>query len=194
MTEIPYSDSLKILDEVLKDINKFRIEKRLMLKATGISNNQKFELNALNDIVLGHQSVSRLMDIDVYVDSELMAEYRADGIIISSPSGSTGYSLAAGGPIITPEQKLMLIQPIAPHMSLDVGVVVPDNSKISINIASPNKAVVSADGFDEVVLGEKDKIDVEISKHVTRFIRLNIQSDFYKQLTSRLKRDVLKNA
>ena len=184
MTEIPYSDSLKILDEVLKDINKFRIEKRLMLKATGISNNQKFELNALNDIVLGHQSVSRLMDIDVYVDSELMAEYRADGIIISSPSGSTGYSLAAGGPIITPEQKLMLIQPIAPHMSLDVGVVVPDNSKISINIASPNKAVVSADGFDEVVLGEKDKIDVEISKHVTRFIRLNNQSDFYKQLTS----------
>ena len=153
MTEIPYSDSLKILDEVLKDINKFRIEKRLMLKATGISNNQKFELNALNDIVLGHQSVSRLMDIDVYVDSELMAEYRADGIIISSPSGSTGYSLAAGGPIITPEQKLMLIQPIAPHMSLDVGVVVPDNSKISINIASPNKAVVSADGFDELVLG-----------------------------------------
>ena len=193
MTEIRYSDSLKILDEVLKDINKFRIEKRLMLKATGISNNQKFELNALNDIVLGHQSVSRLMDIDVYVDSELMAEYRADGIIISSPSGSTGYSLAAGGPIITPEQKLMLIQPIAPHMSLDVGVVVPDNSKISINIASPNKAVVSADGFDEVVLGEKDKIDVEISKHVTRFIRLNNQSDFYKQLTSRLKRDVLKN-
>ncbi len=193
MTEIPYSDSLKILDEVLKDINKFRIEKRLMLKATGISNNQKFELNALNDIVLGHQSVSRLMDIDVYVDSELMAEYRADGIIISSPSGSTGYSLAAGGPIITPEQKLMLIQPIAPHMSLDVGVVVPDNSKISINIASPNKAVVSADGFDEVVLGEKDKIDVEISRHVTRFIRLNNQSDFYKQLTSRLKRDVLKN-
>ena len=193
MTEIPYSDSLKILDEVLKDINKFRIEKRLMLKATGISNNQKFELNALNDIVLGHQSVSRLMDIDVYVDSELMAEYRADGIIISSPSGSTGYSLAAGGPIITPEQKLMLIQPIAPHMSLDVGVVVPDDSKISINIASPNKAVVSADGFDEVVLGEKDKIDVEISKHVTRFIRLNNQSDFYKQLTSRLKRDVLKN-
>tara|TARA_Y100000590_G_scaffold193340_1_gene219696 strand:+ start:1447 stop:2286 length:840 start_codon:yes stop_codon:yes gene_type:complete len=192
MTEIPYSDSIKILDEVLKDINKFRIEKRLMLKATGISNNKKFELNALNDIVLGHQSVSRLMDIDVYVDSELMAEYRADGIIISSPSGSTGYSLAAGGPIITPEQKLMLIQPIAPHMSLDVGVVVPDNSKISINIASPNKAVVSADGFDEVVLGEKDKIDVEISKHVTRFIRLNNQSDFYKQLTSRLKRDVLK--
>ena len=164
-----------------------------MLKAIGISNNQKFELNALNDIVLGHQSVSRLMDIDVYVDSELMAQYRADGIIISSPSGSTGYSLAAGGPIITPEQKLMLIQPIAPHMSLDVGVIVPDHSKISINIASPNKAVVSADGFDEVVLGEKDKIDVEISKHVTRFIRLKSPSDFYKQLTSRLKRDVLKN-
>jgi len=193
MTEIPYSDSMQILSEVLKNINKFRIEKRLMLKAIGISNNKKFELSALNDIVLGHQSVSRLMDIDVYVDSELMAQYRADGIIISSPSGSTGYSLAAGGPIITPEQKLMLIQPIAPHMSLDVGVIVPDYSKISINIASPNKAVVSADGFDEVVLGEKDKIDVEISKHVTRFIRLNNQSDFYKQLTTRLKRDVLKN-
>ena len=193
MTEIPYSDSLKILDEVLKDINKFRIEKRLMLKATGISNNQKFELNALNDIVLGHQSVSRLMDIDVYVDSELMAEYRADGIIISSPSGSTGYSLAAGGSIITPEQKLMLIQPIAPHMSLDVGVIVPDHSKISINIASPNKAVVSADGFDEVVLGSTDKIDVEISKSLTKFIRLNPESDFYSQLTTRLKRDVLKN-
>ena len=64
MTEIPYSDSLEILAEVLKDVNKFRIEKRLMLKAIGISNNQKFELNALNDIVLGHQSGARLMEID----------------------------------------------------------------------------------------------------------------------------------
>ena len=153
MTEIPYEYAINTIKEVLADFSKMRIEERIMLSAKGVSNNKQFELNALNDIVLGHQSVSRLMDIDVYVDSAQMAQYRADGIIISSPSGSTGYSLAAGGPIITPEQKLMLIQPIAPHMSLDVGVVVPSHSKISINITSPNKAVVSADGFDEVVLG-----------------------------------------
>ncbi len=193
MTEIPYEFAINTIKEVLSDFSKMRIEERIMLSAKGVSNNKQFELNALNDIVLGHQSVSRLMDIDVYVDSAQMAQYRADGIIISSPSGSTGYSLAAGGPIITPEQKLMLIQPIAPHMSLDVGVVVPSNSKISINITSPNKAVVSADGFDEVVLGSTDKIDVEISKSLTKFIRLNPESDFYSQLTTRLKRDVLKN-
>ncbi|MFL2768226.1 MAG: NAD(+)/NADH kinase [Dehalococcoidia bacterium] len=193
MTEIPYESAITTIQEVLSDFSKTRIEERIMISAKGVSNNKQFELNALNDIVLGHQSVSRLMDIDVYVDSAQMAQYRADGIIISSPSGSTGYSLAAGGPIITPEQKLMLIQPIAPHMSLDVGVVVPSNSKISINITSPNKAVVSADGFDEVVLGSTDKIDVEISKSLTKFIRLNPESDFYSQLTTRLKRDVLKN-
>ena len=193
MTEIPYEYAINTIKEVLADFSKMRIEERIMLSAKGVSNNKQFELNALNDIVLGHQSVSRLMDIDVYVDSAQMAQYRADGIIISSPSGSTGYSLAAGGPIITPEQKLMLIQPIAPHMSLDVGVVVPSHSKISINITSPNKAVVSADGFDEVVLGSTDKIDVEISKSLTKFIRLNPESDFYSQLTTRLKRDVLKN-
>ena len=193
MTEIPYEHAINTIKEVLADFSKMRIEERIMLSAKGVSNNKQFELNALNDIVLGHQSVSRLMDIDVYVDSAQMAQYRADGIIISSPSGSTGYSLAAGGPIITPEQKLMLIQPIAPHMSLDVGVVVPSHSKISINITSPNKAVVSADGFDEVVLGSTDKIDVEISKSLTKFIRLNPESDFYSQLTTRLKRDVLKN-
>ena len=193
MTEIPYEHAINTIKEVLANFSKMRIEERIMLSAKGVSNNKQFELNALNDIVLGHQSVSRLMDIDVYVDSAQMAQYRADGIIISSPSGSTGYSLAAGGPIITPEQKLMLIQPIAPHMSLDVGVVVPSHSKISINITSPNKAVVSADGFDEVVLGSTDKIDVEISKSLTKFIRLNPESDFYSQLTTRLKRDVLKN-
>ena len=193
MTEIPYEYAINTIKEVLANFSKMRIEERIMLSAKGVSNNKQFELNALNDIVLGHQSVSRLMDIDVYVDSAQMAQYRADGIIISSPSGSTGYSLAAGGPIITPEQKLMLIQPIAPHMSLDVGVVVPSHSKISINITSPNKAVVSADGFDEVVLGSTDKIDVEISKSLTKFIRLNPESDFYSQLTTRLKRDVLKN-
>ena len=193
MTEIPYEHAINTIKEVLSNFSKMRIEERIMISAKGVSNNKQFELNALNDIVLGHQSVSRLMDIDVYVDSAQMAQYRADGIIISSPSGSTGYSLAAGGPIITPEQKLMLIQPIAPHMSLDVGVVVPSHSKISINITSPNKAVVSADGFDEVVLGSTDKIDVEISKSLTKFIRLNPESDFYSQLTTRLKRDVLKN-
>ncbi len=193
MTEIPYEYAINTIKEVLADFSKIRIEERIMISAKGVSNNKQFELNALNDIVLGHQSVSRLMDIDVYVDSTQMAQYRADGIIISSPSGSTGYSLAAGGPIITPEQKLMLIQPIAPHMSLDVGVVVPSHSKISINITSPNKAVVSADGFDEVVLGSTDKIDVEISESLTKFIRLNPESDFYSQLTTRLKRDVLKN-
>ena len=193
MTEIPYEHAINTIKEVLANFSKMRIEERIMISAKGVSNNKQFELNALNDIVLGHQSVSRLMDIDVYVDSAQMAQYRADGIIISSPSGSTGYSLAAGGPIITPEQKLMLIQPIAPHMSLDVGVVVPSHSKISINITSPNKAVVSADGFDEVVLGSTDKIDVEISKSLTKFIRLNPESDFYSQLTTRLKRDVLKN-
>ena len=193
MTEIPYNDALKQINYVLSNFSEMRIEERVMLNAKGMSDNKQFELNALNDIVLGHQSVSRLMDIDVYVDTSPMAQYRADGIIISSPSGCTGYSLAAGGPIITPEQKLMLIQPIAPHMSLDVGVVIPYNSKISINITSPNKAVVSADGFDEVVLGSTDTIDVEISKSVTKFIRLLPESDFYSQLTTRLKRDVLKN-
>ena len=193
MTEIPYNDALKHIQYVLSNFSEMRIEERIMLNAKGVSGKKQFELNALNDIVLGHQSVSRLMDIEVYVDTAPMAQYRADGIIISSPSGSTGYSLAAGGPIITPEQKLMLIQPIAPHMSLDVGVVIPYNSKISINITSPNKAVVSADGFDEVVLGSTDTIDVEISKSVTKFIRLLPESDFYSQLTTRLKRDVLKN-
>lgn len=193
MTEIPFDDAIKSIEYVLDNFNEMRVEERIMLKAIGVSNNQKFELRALNDIVLGHQSVSRLMDIEVYVDFAQMAQYRADGIIISSPSGSTGYSLAAGGPIIAPEQELMLIQPIAPHMSLDVGVVVPSSSKISINITSPNKAVVSADGFDEVVLGSTDKIDVEISENSAKFIRLNSKSDFYSQLTTRLKRDVLKN-
>ena len=143
MTEIPYEHAINTIKEVLVNFSKMRIEERIMLSAKGVSNNKQFELNALNDIVLGHQSVSRLMDIDVYVDSAQMAQYRADGIIISSPSGSTGYSLAAGGPIITPEQKLMLIQPIAPHMSLDVGVVVPSHSKISINISTESLTLLN---------------------------------------------------
>ncbi len=167
-----------------------RVEQRMMLWAhvAARSNGQaRLTAEALNDVVVSRGTLARLIDIDVAVDESPLASYRADGVITSTPTGSTGYALSAGGPIMHPEAEAMLIQPLAAHIrSLQTGLIVPGGSVCEIGVAVGNEAVLSLDSLTHTELNPDEKVVIERSPHVARFLRADSPSAFYAALTDRL--------
>ena len=166
-----------------------RVEERMMLKASVTSRpggEPRVEGHALNDVVVSRGAVPRLLDIDVSVDGVPLASYPADGVVTATATGSTGYALSAGGPILHPEARAILIQPIAAHMSLEAGLVVPEDSVIEMGARGESEAVVSMDGFRDTILGPDDRVVIESSPYVARFLRANPPSAFYSTLAHRL--------
>ena len=89
----------------------------------------------MNDVVMGREGVGRLLNIDTDVDGEFLTTYRADGVIVSTPTGSTGYALSAGGPIFFPEARMMMLQPVAAHTGLRDGLVLPYDTEVVLSAA-----------------------------------------------------------
>ena len=119
MTELELDEALLKIPKYLS--GSYRVEERMMLKAVIVSSDQsspEVEFHALNDVVITRGSLPRLLDLDTRIDGVLLTTYRADGLIVSTPTGSTGYSLSAGGPILYPEAKQIIMQPLAAHISL----------------------------------------------------------------------------
>ena len=129
MCEIEASDCIEKLPNYLDGSS--IIEKRMMLKAEIIRKGKKVEYDALNDIVLARGSKIRVIEISVKLNNTHLATYRGDGVVLSTPTGSTGYSLSLGGPVVSPSSNLILLKPIGSHMSLHGGVVLDLNSKLT---------------------------------------------------------------
>ena len=166
-----------------------RVEERLMLQASVVSRSgeeRRPAVHALNDVVVSRGAVPRLLDLEIMVDGVPLPTYRADGVIVATATGSTGYSLSAGGPILYPEAKVVLIQPLAAHMSLQSGIIVPDASVVQIGVRSGPEAVFSLDGLTDAVLGEDEVVVIERSPHVARFLRADTAAAFYSTVTRRL--------
>ena len=167
------------IDKAISKIksNKYEIENRLMLKAIGKT--------ALNDIVVKGQNCARTATLDLYVNDKLLCSYVSDGLIVSTPTGSTAYSLSAGGPIVSPDLKCFLIIPICPHTLNTRPIVVPSSEKITIKNHENSKLNVSFDGqVDIVVNGE---IKIEKNKNNAQILILNQQKDkFYDILKEKL--------
>lgn len=139
----------------------FTFESRFLLQTTGQANAQKVNLAALNDIVIGRGQESRLIELDVKVDGELLTRYRCDGLIVSSPTGSTAYSLAAGGALIFPTAGVLALTPICPHTLSNRALILPMTSTIEVTVISPKPpTILSADGqiIGEMFTGELVKI------------------------------------
>ncbi|GHV16258.1 hypothetical protein FACS189425_00200 [Clostridia bacterium] len=132
-------DVLKLVVE-----GNYDVSKRMMLDVS--HNGQKF--TALNDIVVSRGSFSRIMNINIFLDDKFANSYTADGLIISTPTGSTAYSLSAGGPIVEPSMELMIITPICPHDLTSRSIIVPPERSISITIENPeeHEATLTIDG------------------------------------------------
>ena len=164
----------------------FRFESRALIEATGSGNGEKILASALNDIVVSRGAVSRLIALDVSVDGELITRYRCDGLIISSPTGSTAYSLAAGGAVVVPTAEVFAMTPICPHALSNRSIILPLSSKICVKAISPLPAtILSADGQLAGELDAGDEIIIRRSRRAIRLMHL-ADSSFFEALRRKL--------
>ena len=126
---------------------------------------------ALNDISLAKSDIARIIDVEVHVDDHFMCLYKADGLIVSTPTGSTAYSLSAGGPIMVPAVAALCITPICPHMLTNRPVIVPEDAVIQLTQCSDNITYLTADGQVGEQLGKGDRVVCRRSEHTVDLIR-----------------------
>jgi NAD+ kinase len=164
------------------------LEERIMLHAELHRQGEQLASHeALNDVVVGHGLISRVVRLAVYVDDEHVANYVADGVIVATPTGSTAYSLAAGGPILHPQLQDVLLTPIAPHRALERSLVLPPESAIEIHLSTENLAILSIDGQIDVELEDGDRVLVTVSPHHCNLVRTQPRNYFGHNLLERLK-------
>ena len=156
------------------------------LRAEGVANSEAISHPALNDVVLRSTTV-RLINIEVEIDGEVITTYRADGIIIATATGSTAYSLAAGGPILHPQSKEFILQPVSCHLGLTHSLVLPPQSVVNLNVASGDKAVLSLDGQVNLPLSGEQNVTIKLSPHTARFLRIHPPTYFYGSLWQKLR-------
>ena len=171
LTAIPsdkIADGLKMVWE-----GKFKFDTRALIEATGICQGRKVKATALNDIVVTRGAVSRLIALDVSVNGELITRYRCDGLIVSSPTGSTAYSLAAGGAIVLPTAEVFALTPICPHALSNRSIILPLSATIRVRAVNPQSAAyLNADGQIVGELDTDDEITIRRSRHSVRLMRL----------------------
>jgi NAD+ kinase len=189
LTEGEVTNLAAIMERLLSD--DFSIQERMMVRGSVRSgNNAVLRKRALNDIVISRAGFSRLIGLDVYVNGSFLNAYEGDGIIISTPTGSTGYNLSAGGPIVDPMAQLMIITPVCPHSLTSKSIVLPSDAEVSIAIAKKRKtqeteAIVSFDGGNDLELSAGDILDICVSKRTTKLIKAS-DVNFYEILRNKL--------
>ena len=167
------------------------IENRMMLHADYMrAGDMVGNWDALNEVVVGRGQTLRPVRLSASVDGRHLTSYVADGLIASTATGSTAYALAAGGPILPPELRNILLVPIAPHLSVDRAVVLSEGSTVSIRVNSEN-AVLSIDGQPSITLMEDDRIDVRAADVTTQFVRFGDPGYFYRNLTAHMNENSL---
>lgn len=151
----------------------FRYESRTLISATGMANGRKIKATALNDIVVSRGAASRLIALDVSVDGEHITRYRCDGLIVSSPTGSTAYSLAAGGAIVLPSAEVFVLTPICPHALSNRSIILPLSSTLRIKaIKTEPSTFLNADGQIIGELANGDEITIRRSQSAVRLVHL----------------------
>jgi len=170
------------------------VEERLMVRArveqpgaNGAPPEVLCEYDALNDVVLSRGDLARVVRINTKLDGGYLTMYTCDGLIISTPTGSTGYALAVHGPILPPEARNVLVIPIAPHLSMDRAVVLPEETEVRLQVLPGYHSVLTVDGQVMVELADEQEVVVQSSPHLARFIRIRERSYFYQGLMEKLR-------
>jgi len=163
------------------------VEERMMVHAECWRDQESLgSYEALNDVVVSRGSLARIVRLPTYIDGGYLTTYVADGLILSTATGSTAYALAAGGPIVPPELKNMLLIPLAPHLSLERAIVLSKGSMVRVKVNTDHSAILTVDGQFEVELADGDWVQFVASPRVGRFIRLQDRAYFYRTLMRRL--------
>ncbi len=178
-------DEVKKLVKRILD-NDFKIEERMVLRAYRPERAEEFI--ALNDISIRVTGSSRMIDIEVETGGELLNKYRADGVIVATPTGSTAYNLAAGGPIVYPGMKAIIITPICAHTLSVRPVILPSNIYLKITTSSKGveKILLSADGQHEALLEDGESIEITECHNRVKLVRLDDTPGFFEVLRKKL--------
>jgi NAD+ kinase len=163
------------------------IEKRSMLAVT-VRRGEKIAARsqALNDAVVARGTLSRLVELEATVDDEYLGMYLGDGLVIATPTGSTAYSLSAGGPIVEPTMDAVVITPISPHTLNSRPVVLPDRAHIAVRVCRGGDVVLSLDGQESIPLQRGDTVEVTKSRHHAAIVKVSGGEGFFAILRRKL--------
>jgi len=189
MTELSADEAVDRLPALLA--GEGWIDERAMLEVefppTGKEDKLPQVFYALNDVVVARGAIARMMHIDASIDGERLTTYRADGVIIATATGSTGYSLAAGGPILYPQSQDFLLLPTLPHLCLAYPLVLPSTAVVKLHVSTTHEATLSVDGHVNLLLPDDAVVLVKHSSNTARFLRIHPQDSYYSSLEQRLK-------
>ncbi len=187
LTEISYNQLYDTVELMIQ--NRLAIEKRTMLESKVERNGiEVFRFSVLNDVVINKRTLARIIDLEVFIDNEFLTIFRADGLIISTPTGSTAYNLSAGGPIIYPTVDAFVINPICPFTLSNRPIIIPDTSKIEIRLGqkSDESVVLTLDGQIGFNLRHTDKVIIYKSPYVIKLIKPH-KYNYFHILRTKLK-------
>lgn len=187
LTEIEVPEIVDAFSKIL--LGEYKIEERIMLETRVIRKaNEAASLTAFNDVVLAKCGLSRIMQLEVSIDGNYVDTYTADGLIVATPTGSTAYSLSAGGPIVSPYVDSLIITPICPHTLYARSLVISSSEKINVIVRSNYSELnLTADGQEDFFLQSGDQIEIKKSKHSAKLIKLQ-EKNFYRLLRTRLQK------
>jgi NAD+ kinase len=185
LTEVPLQSLYTMLDAIAQ--GRATVEHRALMECTLLRGDQvRGSYLVFNDAVVNKTTLARLNTYDLAIDGIFVSSYRADGMIVATPTGSTAYSLSAGGPVLMPSVKALLVTPVAPHSLTHRPLVVPDSSQIEILLRSEEEvAYLSLDGQPGLDLSDGDRVRCRRSEHTVNLFRTG--SDFFQVLRSKLK-------
>ncbi|UCF74038.1 MAG: NAD(+)/NADH kinase [Deltaproteobacteria bacterium] len=186
LTEIPLKRLYKDMEKLIA--GEIEIETRLMLEASVLRDNEeKCRFSVLNDVVINKGALARIIDLRVSIDGRFLSTFRADGLIVSSPTGSTGYNLSAGGPILYPNLEALILTPICPFALTQRPIILPYTSVIEIKMGENSEEVtLTFDGQVGFDLMDNDSIIVSKSKKKLKLIKSPDQ-DYFDILRTKLK-------
>jgi len=187
LTEVTLPELRASLEAALD--GRARIEERMMLRASTTRDGQPFARHvALNDVVVTKGARSRMIDLSVHVGDEFVTRVKADGLIVATPTGSTAYNLAAGGPIVAPSMDALILTPIAPHTLTNRPIVIPAHAPVRVEpiMDERDEVFVTFDGQEGFQLRGGDQIDVMRSETALRLIKPSTRS-YFEVLRTKLK-------
>jgi len=168
----------------------FWLETRMMLRAQHLRGDELLGTwDVLNECVVGRGEMVRPVFLTAEIDGHTLTTYVADGLIVSTPTGSTAYALAAGGPILPPELRNILLVPVAPHLSVDRAIVLHEGSDVRIVVKTDHQASLSMDGHEPIQLQDRDIVRAFASEYVALFVRFQDADYFYRNLTSHMNQN-----
>jgi NAD+ kinase len=165
----------------------WRIEERIVVRATVGNGDARVRVfHGLNDVVVSKRSPGRPIYVELTIDGAKLAVYRCDGIIVATPTGSTGYSLAAGGPILSPTEHHLVVTPVSAHLALSRSLVLQPQSEVLLRVTTDHGAYVSVDGQEDLPITSGTTVEARLSEHTVRFVRFHDPASFYAELAAKL--------